>query len=464
MIGLQLNEIALAMGVAVPAGGGDPLITGVSIDSRTIEPGELFVAIPGARVDPHDLIPEAIRRGASAVVVERAIGEVDVPVLQVTDAQLSLGALAHWYRTTHLTCTVLAITGSSGKTTTKDLLVQICQGAGATVGARGSFNTEVGVPLTILRADAETRYLVLEMGMRGLGHIQYLVECANPDVGMVLNVGQAHLGMLANDNEIALAKSEMVSALDESAAAVVNLDDPACRAMTSLAPGRCVSFGESSDADVRLLEVSLDEQGQPNFRLAFPDGTHTSTIQLHLVGEHMAMNAAAAAAAAWVAGIEPELIAERLSNAEPLSDMRMAVTRTDAGVTVINDAYNANPQSMRAALRALKGIRASGRTWAVLGEMRELGPAGVELHDEIGRLAVRLDISRLVCVGEGTKVMHLAASNEGSWGQESIWLPDATSAIEHLRANLESGDVVLVKASRSVGLEEVAEALLEIQR
>lgn len=461
MIGIQLDVIAKAVGVCWPESGGNPLVTGVSIDSRTIEPGDLFIAIPGARVDPHDLIPEAIERGACAVVVERAIDEVEIPVLQVADAQLFLGALAHWYRTTQLTCSVLAITGSSGKTTTKDLLVQICQDSGATIGARGSFNTEVGVPLTILRADPETQYLILEMGMRGLGHIQYLVECADPDVGIVLNVGQAHLGMMARDKDIALAKSEMVSAINQSATAVVNIDDPACRAMTSLVTGRCVSFGESRDADVRLLEVSINRHGRPSFRLVFPDGTHTAAIELQFVGEHMAMNAAAAAAAAWVVGIEPELIAERLKNAQPLSDMRMAVTQTAAGVTVINDAYNANPQSTRAALRALKAISATGRTWAVLGEMRELGPAGVELHDEIGRLAVRLDISRLVCVGEGTKVMHLAASNEGSWGQESIWLPDAASTIEHLRANLAPGDVVLVKASRSIGLEEVVEALLE---
>lgn len=463
MIVIHLDAIAQALGIARSAKEGNPLITGVSIDSRTIEPGDLFVAIPGARVDPHDLIPEAIERGASAVVVEREIGELGIPFLQVPDAQRFLGALAHWYRTTQLTCTVLAITGSSGKTTTKDLLVQICQGAGTTIGARGSFNTEVGVPLTILRADHETKFLILEMGMRGLGHIRYLVESAEPDVGMVLNVGQAHLGMLANDEEIALAKSEMVSALHESATAIVNLDDPACRAMMPLAPGRCVSFGESREADVRLLDVTIDEQGRPGFRLEFADDTPTELIQLHLVGEHMAMNAAAAAAAAWVVGIEPNLIAQRLSNAEPLSDMRMAVTCTDSGITVINDAYNANPQSMRAALRALKGIRTTGRTWAVLGEMRELGASSTELHDEIGRLAVRLDVSRLVCIGEGTKVMHLAASNEGSWGQESIWLPDASTAIEHLRANLETGDVVLVKASRSVGLEEVVDALLETQ-
>jgi UDP-N-acetylmuramoyl-tripeptide--D-alanyl-D-alanine ligase len=449
------------MGLTYAAPGVAPEVTGISIDSRTTEPGDLFVAIPGVRVDPHELVSDAISRGAVAVVAERDINAMGIPVLRVPNSLDFLGALAHWYRTTHLTCKVLAITGSSGKTTTKDLLVQICQGAGVTVGARGSFNTEVGVPLTILSADRDTEYLVLEMGMRGLGHIKYLVECAEPTIGIVLNVGQAHLGMLANDREIAQAKSEMVSALSESATAVVNGDDPACRAMIPLAPGHCVVFGETREADVQLQDVAIDDQGRPSFRLVFPDGTRTSTIQLQLVGEHMAMNAAAAAAAAWTVGIEPALIAERLSHAEQLSAMRMAVTRTNDGVIVINDAYNANPQSMRAALRALKAIRTTGRTWAVLGEMLELGPASMELHDEIGRLVVRLDLSRLVCVGEGTRVMHLAASNEGSWGQESIWLPDAATAIEHLRANLAPGDVVLVKASRSIGLEQVAEALLE---
>lgn len=463
MIAMYLDDIAKAIGITRSAEGGNPLVTGVSIDSRTLERGQIFVAIPGARVDPHELIHDAIDRGASAVVVERAIGEVTVPVLQVPSAQLFLGAFAHWYRTTQLTSKVLAITGSSGKTTTKDLLVHICQGAGNTVGARGSFNTEVGVPLTILQADHQTQYLILEMGMRGLGHIKYLVERSDPDVGVVLNVGQAHLGMLASEKEIALAKSEMISALKKPATAIVNIDDPACRAMAHLAPGRCMGFGESSEANVRLLEVSVDEQGRPHFRLEFPDGAYTGQIQLQFVGEHMAMNAAAAAAAAWAVGIGPELIADRLSSAEPVSAMRMSVTRTDTGVTVINDAYNANPQSMKAALRALKGIRTEGRTWAVLGEMLELGPSSVELHDEIGRLAVRLDISHLVCVGQGTRVMHLAASNEGSWGHESIWLPDAASAIAHLRANLVSGDVVLVKASRGVGLEEVVEALLETE-
>ena len=383
-----------------------------------------------------------------------------LPCVVVADPVAALGRLASWYRRERLSCTVIGITGSSGKTSTKDLVARVLATAAPTVSPPGSFNTEVGLPLTVLGADADTRFLVLEMGMRGEGHISYLVGLMNPDIGVVLNVGSAHLEMLGSREAIARAKSEMVRDLPSTAVAVLNRDDPAVRAMADITAAQVLTFGEAPDADLRATDVRVDDAARPSFTLTDTRTDEAMPVSLLLSGEHHVSNACAAAAVGRAAGLSMEQIADALRSAEPDSRWRMEVRVAPAGFTVINDAYNANPESMRAALKSLAAMAAGRRTWAVLGEMRELGDASREEHDAIGRLAVRLDISRLVCVGEATRVMHLGASSEGSWGEESIHVPDIDAAIALLRDQVRPDDVVLVKASRSIGLERIAEALL----
>lgn len=430
-------------------------VTGFLVDSRSVRPGALFVAIEGEKVDGHDFARDAVSAGAVAVLASRALP--DIPCVVVDDPVLALGRIAHWYRTNVLTATVIGVTGSSGKTTTKDLIADVLPGN--VVAARGSFNTEVGLPLTIMEADDSTDYLVLEMGMRGLDHIRYLAEIAEPDIGVVLNVGLAHVGLMDGPDQIARAKSELVQALSTDATAVLNADDPAVVGMAEATQARVTLFGESESAAVRAEAVSLDASGRASFRLQIGDAPGIG-VALNLHGQHFVSSALAAAAVASTCGVPIEQIASALEAAGPRSPLRMEVRTSVHGVTVINDAYNANPDSMRAALKTLRSMAGAGRTWAVLGEMRELGEHSMPEHDAIGRLVVRLDISRLICVGSGTRVMHLAASNEGSWADESVWVEDVSGAIEILDRDLQPGDTVLIKASRAIGLEAVAEHLL----
>lgn len=430
-------------------------VTGFAVDSRSVRPGDLFVAIQGERVDGRDFAADAVAAGAVAVVVSHEVS--DLPCLVVSDPVVAFGRIAAWYRREILTATVVGITGSSGKTTTKDLIADVLEGE--VVAAEGSFNTEVGVPLTIMAADENTEFLVLEMGMRGLGHIAYLADLARPDIGVVLNVGSAHLGMMQSPQDIALAKGELIESLSHDARAVLNADDPQVAQMAERTAAKVLWFGGRESADVTASNVTLDSSGRPSFDLSIP-GEDPVRVCLQLHGEHFVESALAAASVGYLCGMASSTIARRLSAAVSRSRWRMEVSETEDGITIISDAYNANPESMRAAIKALRSMAGDRRSWAVLGEMRELGDHAQTAHDDIGRLAVRLDISRLVCVGEATKVMHLAASNEGSWGEESTWVPDADAAVELLEDQLRPGDIVLVKASRAVGLEVVPERLL----
>jgi UDP-N-acetylmuramoyl-tripeptide--D-alanyl-D-alanine ligase len=464
VIPLSTAQIAAAVGGSLDGADPDVLVTDVVVDSRAGAVGSMYVAIAGERVDGHDFAQAAIEAGSVVVISSRPLRRDDgsaLPCIVVTDPVIALGELAKDVLENRLSCKVAAITGSSGKTSTKDLLGAILAEAGPTVSPQGSFNTEVGVPLTILRADEQTRYLVVEMGMRGLGHIAYLAGICQPDVGLVINVGSAHVGMLGSREAIAEAKGELVASLRPEAVAVLNEDDPLVRAMAVRTTAAVRTFGESPSADLRASEVVLDADARPSFTVTDQRTGGTARAALRLSGEHYISNALGAASAAMALGVPLADAARALSEAEPSSRWRMEVTQTPGGITIINDAYNANPESTRAALKALVAMANGRRTWAVLGEMRELGDEALVEHDAIGRMAVRLDVSRLVCVGEGTRVMHLAASNEGSWGDESMYVEDVDSAIALLTAEVSPGDVVLVKASRSVGIERVALALIE---
>ncbi|MET7301148.1 UDP-N-acetylmuramoyl-tripeptide--D-alanyl-D-alanine ligase [Embleya sp. NPDC005575] len=458
MISTTLAEIAEALGGRL-AGDADPnarITAEVVVDSRKVGPGSLFAAVRGEHVDGHDYARAAIEAGAVAVLADHDTG---TPAIVVDDVVRGLGRLARLVTDRLTDITLIALTGSSGKTSTKDLLGQVLAHAGPTIAPSGNFNTEIGLPLTVLGVTEDTRYLVAEMGARHIGDIAYLCEITPPRIGLVLNVGSAHMGEFGGREGIARAKGELVEALPADGVAVLNQDDPLVRAMAERTKARVVTFGESAKADVRAENVTLDEQGRASFTLCVPGGS--APVILRLYGEHHVANALACAAVAREVGMTVEDIAAALGAAGTISRWRMEVTRRDDGVTVVNDAYNANPESMRAALKALVAMAGGNRTFAVLGEMRELGEASLTEHDAIGRLAVRLNIHRLVAVGGREAAwIDMGAKNEGSWGEESVLVPDVEAAVELLRGELAPGDVVLVKASRGAALERLAAALL----
>jgi UDP-N-acetylmuramoyl-tripeptide--D-alanyl-D-alanine ligase len=441
-------------------------IPGFYVDSRSPINDGIFVALVGEKVDGHKFLADVQSTGAALAIVatdSTAPLPEGLPLLQVSDPLIALGQIAHWVRLNVLKARVIGITGSSGKTSTKDLIAGILGQHGECVAPPGSFNTEVGLPLTILSADVHTQFLVLEMGMRGIGHITTLAEIAVPDIGVVLNVGSAHIELLGSIETIALAKGELVSALPANGVAILNQDDQFVSRMGEGLACSKLTFGETQGSDVYASDITIEPDGTTRFLATYRGESHV--VHVKLVGEHYVSNALAALSASVAAGVPFQSACEFLGNVSVISKWRMEVTEGRNGITVINDAYNANPESMRAALKTLAQLGSREprrRTWAILGEMRELGEHSLDAHDAIGRLAVRLDISRLVCVGVATKVMHLAAANEGSWGEESAWVSNIDEVMTLLAAELEPGDIVLVKASRSIGLDRVASEVLEL--
>jgi UDP-N-acetylmuramoyl-tripeptide--D-alanyl-D-alanine ligase len=462
VIEMTLGEIAgIVEGRLAEA---DPVtrVTGtVEFDSRQVTPGGLFLALPGEHVDGHDFTGAAVERGAVASIVTK---DVPGPSVVVADGFSALAALAGAVVRRLTDTTVIGVTGSSGKTSTKDLLAQVLARLGPTIAPPGSFNNELGHPYTVLRATTDTRFLVLETSARGIGHIRHLTEIAPPRIGVVLNVGSAHLGEFGTRDAIAQAKGELVEALPADGVAVLNADDPLVAAMATRTAARAVLVGEGETADVRAFDVSVDELGRATFELRAGDAT--APVHLQMVGRHHVGNALAVAAVALECGMPLAEVATALSEARPASRWRMEVTERSDGVLVINDAYNANPESMRAALDALDTMAAAraargGRSFAVLGEMAELGVDGPAEHEAIGQLAARLGISHVIAVGAAARPIQHGAALEGSGGSDARWVPDVDAAIELLRSELRAPDVVLVKASRAASLERVALAIAE---
>jgi UDP-N-acetylmuramoyl-tripeptide--D-alanyl-D-alanine ligase len=460
VIPLSLSEIAAVTEGRLHGARGTEVVTAVEFDSRAIRPGGLFLALPGERVDGHAFARAAVERGAVGVLAARPVDAPAVvvpPVARVTGTYLGeadvdgsgaavLAALARL--ATHVVdklpeLTVVGVTGSSGKTSTKDLLATVLAPMGATVAPPESFNNELGLPWTALRAGVDTRHLVLEFSARGAGHIAALAAAVPPRIGVVLNVGSAHLGEFGSVDAIARAKGELVEALPADGVAVLNADDPRVAAMAARTGARVVTFG--ARADVRAEALTLDA-GRARFRLVTPTGS--ASVALRLVGAHHVGNALAAVAVATELGGTPEAVAATLSAAAPASRWRMEVTDRADGVTVVNDAYNANPDSMAAALRALAALGVGRRTWAVLGPMRELGPESAAAHADVARLAKEL----------GTGVLVAVDSPEYGAGRP---VADVAAATALLRAELAPGDVVLVKASRAAGLDRIAAELLD---
>lgn len=492
MIDLTIAEIADIVGGRLadisPEQAAATRVTGtVEFDSRAVGPGGLFLALPGARSDGHDFAAAAVEQGAVAVLAARPIG---VPAIVVEPAAPSAGdgtasvlehdtdgsgaavlaalarlAAAVAARLVEGGLTIVGVTGSSGKTSTKDLLAAVLTPLGEVIAPPGSFNNELGHPWTVLRATESTDYLVLEMSARHRGNIAALAAIAPPSIAVVLNVGTAHLGEFGSREAIAATKAELPQAVPPSGAVILNVDDAAVAAMADVTAARVVRVSRSAEADVWADAVTLDELARPRFTLhaGSPEEPAQVDVRLAVHGDHQVSNALCAAAVALECGATLEQVAQALAAAGPASAHRMQVATRADGVTIINDAYNANPDSMRAGLKALAWMaRRERRSWAVLGEMAELGDDAISEHDNIGRLAVRLDVSRLIVIGTGRAMsaMHHGAVMEGSWGPEATMVADADAALAVLRSELRPGDVVLVKGSNSAGLGALADVLI----
>ena len=491
MIDLTLAQIADIVGgeladIAAEEAAGTRITGTVEFDSRAVTPGGLFLALPGARSDGHDFAAAAVAAGAVAVLAARPVGVPAIVVRPNADDETDTAAGVLEYDSDGSGAAVLAalarlaaavaaqlvaggltivgITGSSGKTSTKDLVAAVLAPLGQVVAPPGSFNNELGHPWTVLQATDDTDFLVLEMSARHPGNIAALAQIAKPSIGVVLNVGTAHLGEFGSREAIAQTKGELPEAVPSSGVVILNADDDAVAAMAQRTAARVVLVSRSAGADVWSGPVALDDVARPRFTLHAQGVEVDVTLAVH--GDHQVSNALCAAAVALECGATGEQVAAALAAAGPVSRHRMHVTTRDDGVTVIDDAYNANPDSMSAGLKSLAWMARQGgqtrRSWAVLGEMAELGDDAITEHDRIGRLAVRLDVSRLIVVGTGRSMsaMHHGAVMEGSWGGEATMTDDADAALELLRAELRPGDVVLVKASNAAGLGRLADALV----
>lgn len=460
---VRLEEVARFTGGMVTTGP-DTLVSRVSTDTRNLEKGALFVALIGERQDGHRFLERACRRGAAAAVVNRENphaehfrrGQPDFPLVLVEDTLTALGDLAAGVRRA-TEVRVVGITGSTGKTSTKDLLVSILRRRYSTAASPASFNNEIGVPLTLLGSTGSEQLVVVEMGARRKGDITRLSEIARPDAGIITGIGVTHLESFGSREALALAKAELAEAVPDDGRLFLNAD---CEYYPWLKQrSRCAvfGFGAAGTADYRYSRLALDPSGRPSFRLQGP-GLDIS-VKLSVLGAHHAGNAAAAAACAHQEGCTPEEIAAGLEAAQ-ISAMRLEAVLSPSGFTVINDSYNASPHSMKAALCTLKAMSSGRRTVAVLGGMEELGDDSSSYHREAGRLFAELDLDLLVGIGPRAIDYTEAAVEAGLPRGSAFWCASVKSAVSVLQAVLEPDDLVLVKASRSKKLERVAHSLV----
>ena len=448
MITLQASEIAMIVGGELI--GDDLAVTAPPVfDSSSATPGSIFLALKGEKADGHEYIDAAFANGAVLALVTAPSAN---RCIVVKDVLTALNKLAAHVREALPDLTVIAITGSQGKTTTKDLLQHILESVGSTVAPQGNFNNELGTPVTLLQCDASTKFCILEMGARHLGDIAALCQMANPNIGVVLRVGTAHIGEFGSAEAVATAKSEMISSLDNSAVAILGQYDPFTQKMQSLHDGKVITFGESTAADVRATDIEIRE-GRAHFDLVTSAGR--AAVGLRIVGIHQVANALAAAAVASALGASIDLIAGALSTAELHSKWRMEISEI-TGVVLINDTYNSSPESAEAALRTLVlfAQERGGQSWAFLGKMHELGASSRDRHAGIGNLAPELGIDHLVCIAAPE---YAAAIGADSAMTAHIFesKAEALSLVDQMR----SGDVILVKASRAEAFEEIAQGI-----
>jgi len=461
MIKLQLHDIARIVGGELH--GPDALVSGsVETDSRLVNAGSLFIAKPGEVTDGHNFVEAAHTQGAVGAIVERGVAS-SISQIVVEDSVKALGKLAKFVISQLHDAgglKVIGITGSNGKTSTKNMLTAILSKFGNTISPIESYNNEVGAPITMLKADVETDFLIVELGAGGLGSIAYLAEMCEPDIGVVLKVGLAHVGEFGGLETTFKIKSELVKSLGEKSRLVLNLDDSMVADMAHLTKIKPTWFGTTTDADVYADHISTSISGTKfNLTLA---GESKGVVSLQILGEHQVMNSLASLTVAHILNIDMKIAIAALEELPLAERWRMQLMKGPNGSLVINDAYNASPDSMRAALQTLATLGRQGhRTIAVLGEMAELGPEAAHQHDEIGRLVVRLNIDQLVVVGQRAKLIHLGALQEGSWDGESIFVESIDEALDLVRGLLGSGDIVLVKSSKSADLRFLGDALAE---
>lgn len=449
----RLSDVAVAVGGRLRAG--DSMVTSVVVDSRLAGPRALFFAIRGERADGHEFVADALSRGASGAVVEAGRAQAGGPVVEVEDTRKALLALAADERAA-ISATVVGVTGANGKTSTKDLAASVLATRFRTHASPSSFNNEIGLPLTILGAPERTEALVCEMGARRPGDVSALCRVARPDVAVVTNVGVAHMELFGSWESIVAASAEPVEELGSGGVAVLNADDHVVRGYSTRTSARVLAFGVSDGADVRAEGIVLDDDGRAAFTLAF--GNEREPVVLAVPGDHMVSNALAAAASGVALGVAVSECAVALKDAH-VSAWRMEAFTSPDGVRVVNDAYNANPESMAAGLKAARWMARGGRMAAVLGHMAELGPISEAEHERLGELTVRLGVERLITVGEAARRIALAAVREGAPPEHVASYDDPAEALADLHAWAGAGDVVLLKGSRVAGLEALAEAL-----
>lgn len=467
MLTLKVDTLLAVTEGALLCGSGETMVNGVCIDSRCVEAGAAFVAFRGDRLDGHDFCEEAVGKGARALLVTRCAEELEsviesaarrgVAVVKVPDALTAIQRLASYHRD-RLFCPVLGVTGSTGKTTTKEFLTAVLSTRFKVVATRGNRNNELGVPLTVMDAGADTDVLVVEMAMRGPGQIGGLCEIARPSLGLVTNVGTSHIELLGTQEEIASAKAELVRYIPEDGVNFLNGDDAftATIALSSQAP--VIRYGLGEECDVRAKDIEMDAESLASFDLVTVEAR--IRVALSIPGRHNVYNALAAAAVGLHLGVPLEQMAQELATASA-GEMRMQSFMSAAGVHVINDAYNANPTSMRAAVETLAGIHSAKRRIAILGDMAELGSLTELAHFRIGEEVARQPIEVLVTVGERASRIADGARAGGMDPDHVRPCATAEEASEVLDDLIEPGDAVLVKASRVMGLERVVEGIVE---
>lgn len=449
MIALKASDIAQIVGGELK--GSDVTVSAAPVfDSSQANAGSIFLALKGEKSDGHNFIADAFANGAVLAIVTVASPE---RCIVVPDVLTALNKLAAHVREQLKDLQVIALTGSQGKTTTKDLLQHILENLGKTVAPTGNFNNELGTPITLLRCDEETKFCILEMGARHIGDIALLCQMAKPNIGMVLRVGTAHLGEFGSAEAVAQAKSEMISSLAPEAIAILGQYDVFTPQMKSLHQGKSVSFGETTAADVRATDIEIRE-GRPHFDLVTSAGR--AAVGLRLVGVHQVANALAAAAAATAVGASIDQIAVALSTADLRSKWRMEIQEL-RGIVLINDSYNSSPESAEAALHTLVlfAQERGGQSWAFLGKMHELGESSASRHADIGTLASELGIDHLVCIGASEYSSKLTANSASE-----IHLFETKEEALQLVQQMSGGDVVLIKASRAEKFEELAQAMV----
>ena len=417
--------------------------------------GSIFLALKGPARDGHDFVSDAFAHGA---VLALTTSQVSQRCIVVDDVTKALGMLAAFVRAELKNLKVIAITGSQGKTTTKDLLSHLLSSQGSTVAPQGNFNNEIGAPLTILECTQQTKFCIVEMGARHIGDIAALCQMAKPDIGVVLKVGRAHVGEFGSQEAIAKAKSEMISSLQPTSLAILGGYDEFTPKMAALHKGKTVVFGEKSSFEVRATDIEVRE-GRAHFDLVTPQGR--AAVGLQVVGLHQIGNALAVAAIAEGLGFNLDLIAQSLSMAKISSKWRMEIHEFD-GKVLINDCYNASPESMEAALRSLIlfAQERGGEAWAFLGKMHELGESSASDHAHVGTLAQELGVDHLVCIGAPEYARDIVVKDEAAESMSVHYCADIEQA-QSLSLIINAGDVALIKASRSEHLELLSDYILK---